>query len=500
MPDPLTSTIGDLLRRAEGAAATASASSALKAARERMDGPLRLALAGKVKAGKSTLLNALLGEELAPTDAGECTRIVTWYHRAPHPEVVVHPRNGQPEPRPYTRASGALEVDLGGLRSADVDHVNVGWPTRRLQDLTVIDTPGLASLSVDVSELTYQALAPDDERPSAADAVLYLLRHTHATDVRFLESFHQDELTHGTSMNAVGVLARADEIGSCRLDAMEVADRIAARYQGEPRLRRLCPVIVPVAGLLGQAGETLTYDEYHALEMIAGASPAESGALLLTADRFARRASSVPVTEIEREHLLQRLGLFGVRLSVQLIRKGEVRQPDELCAELSRRSGLDRLRVVLLSQFTARSRVLKARSALAALKKVLDDGGCHGTTELRSYAEEVAAGAHEFVEVRLLNQLRSGQLDLRTDRIAELDQLLGGQGHDAASRLGLPLDAPAADVHQAALEALERWRRLAEHPLSSRPVQLAAAVATRSVEGLLAAEAGAGIENAASHL
>ena len=32
-------------------------------------GPLRLAIAGKVKAGKSTLLNAILGDELAPSDA-----------------------------------------------------------------------------------------------------------------------------------------------------------------------------------------------------------------------------------------------------------------------------------------------------------------------------------------------------------------------------------------------------------------------------------------------
>ena len=45
----------------------------------RLKEPLRLALAGMVKAGKSTLLNAMLGEQIAPTDAGECTRVVTWY-------------------------------------------------------------------------------------------------------------------------------------------------------------------------------------------------------------------------------------------------------------------------------------------------------------------------------------------------------------------------------------------------------------------------------------
>ena len=36
----------------------------------RFDEPLRVAIAGKVKAGKSTLLNALVGEEIAPDRRG----------------------------------------------------------------------------------------------------------------------------------------------------------------------------------------------------------------------------------------------------------------------------------------------------------------------------------------------------------------------------------------------------------------------------------------------
>ena len=120
-------------------------------------------------------------------------------------------------------------------------------------------------------------LAADDGRAPVADAVLYLMRHTHASDVRFLESFHDDELAHGTPMNSVGVLSRADEIGACRLDAMEVADRIALRYEADPRLRRLCPVIVPVNGLLAFAATTLREVEYAMLATLARAREVRGG-------------------------------------------------------------------------------------------------------------------------------------------------------------------------------------------------------------------------------
>ena len=79
---------------------------------DRFDEPLRVAIAGKVKAGKSTLLNALVGEEIAPTDAGECTRVVTWYHDGPYPQVTLYPRAAAPRPLPRSlKRSGARSND-----------------------------------------------------------------------------------------------------------------------------------------------------------------------------------------------------------------------------------------------------------------------------------------------------------------------------------------------------------------------------------------------------
>ncbi|MEV6596427.1 dynamin family protein [Actinoplanes sp. NPDC051346] len=450
--------------------------SMLAAARRRVDEPLRVAIAGKVKAGKSTLLNALVGEELAPTDAGECTRIVTWYADGPTYAVTAHLTDGTTEPRPFHRKSGAIDISLG--RPADqFDHLEVRLPSSRLRRHTLIDTPGIASLSTDVSLRTMAFLEAEGERAAQTDAVIYLLRHMHGSDVRFLESFHGDGLANGTPVNAVGVLSRADEIGGCRLDAMTAASRVADRYASDERLRHLCPVVVPVAGLLGAAGATLREDEFRVLADVAGEPMTDLVEVLLTADRFAASGAG-------RGRVLDRLGLFGVRLSVRLIREGAVGDSADLARALTEHSGIDRLREVFAAQFVGRSEVLKARSALAVLDECLDPNSA-----LAADAEQIRASAHEFVELRLLHLLRSGRLPGTQEQLAEMDLLLGGGGGAAHSRLGLPADAPPSRIAAAARAALARWQTLAEHPFSARELRTAARAAARSCEGILAAGA-----------
>ena len=99
---------------------------------DRMDEPLRVAISGKVKAGKSTLLNALVGEEIAPTDAGECTRVVTWYRHGHHPRITLHPLDGPPRQLPVNRVDGALVIELDGVRPDAVDRLTVDWPATGL--------------------------------------------------------------------------------------------------------------------------------------------------------------------------------------------------------------------------------------------------------------------------------------------------------------------------------------------------------------------------------
>ncbi|HSK96014.1 MAG TPA: dynamin family protein [Euzebyales bacterium] len=451
----------------------------------RLDQPLRVAIAGRVKAGKSTLLNALVGERVAATDAGECTRVVTWYSDGVGYRVWLHPHKGQPRQVPFTREGGETSFELGGYRVEDLAYARVEFPSRRLQRMTLIDTPGIASLSTETSDRTHRFLAHGTPAVGSADAVLYLMRHLHSSDVHFLEAFHDRAFIGTAPVNAIGVLSRADEIGAGRTDATALARSVAQRHRRDPRVRALVQTVVPVAGLLGQTAATLREDEFAALRQIAGEEAGVVEDLLLSADRFAAEHRTVQVDAGQRRALLDRCGIFGVRVSIALIQAGHVRTATELADDLRQRSGLPELESVLLSQFAERGTVIKAYQALQAVEEAVSQSSRSGSPRLRRTVEEILASAHEFEELRLLNDLRTGAFNLDDERRERMEVLLGASGGALRTRLGLPADAPTEDAYHALLTELDRWAQLSESPFADRPMQRAATVLRRTCEGML---------------
>jgi hypothetical protein len=455
---------------------------------DRLEAPLRVAVAGRVKAGKSTLLNALVGERLAPTDAGECTRIVTWYQDGHTYRVHAHLDRSPPvEPRQlrFTREDGQLDIDLGELAAEEVRELVVTWPAQALRAVTLVDTPGIGSLTESTSRRTWDLLVPDEEE-TPADAVVYLMRHLHAGDVEFLRAFHDAEVSRPSPVNAIGVLSRADEVAVGRLDSMASARRVAARLGADPNVRRLVQSVLPVAGLLAETAVTLTEEEVGRLRTIADLEVRDAEELVLSADRFVNTRPDLGLTETERTALLDRFGLFGVRLATTMLRRKVAGTATELARELTERSGLLDLQELLSSLFFERRDVLKCRSALLAVADLVRARSVPGSDALAAEVEAVVAAAHPFNELRVLSGLRSGWVSGKEDVVAELERVIGGAGGSAHQRLRLPADAPCGELTDAANAALFRWQRRAENPLTSYELVVAARVAVRSCEGMLA--------------
>ncbi|MGF1428391.1 GTPase [Kitasatospora sp. LaBMicrA B282] len=173
--------------------------------------PLRVMVAGYVSAGKSTLVNALLGRESAAVARRETTAEVTWYR---HPALA-----GQ---RP-----------AGGHRA-----VELRFP---LADrLVLIDSPGLNTESA-AERSTLKLLDPDDDAGGTAAALVYLVvGEPAAEDVRRLAEFAA--LGPGDLGNVVLVGGKAETVSETAIkesaERRETVEEAAAKTERRLLIRR----------------------------------------------------------------------------------------------------------------------------------------------------------------------------------------------------------------------------------------------------------------------
>jgi hypothetical protein len=219
---------------------------------------------------------------------------------------------------------------------------------------------------------------------------------------------------------------------------------------------------------------------------VADLAPAQADELLLTADRFAERMPELGLTSIEREALLGRFGLFGIRLASAMLRRGLASTATELARDLLERSGVTELQEVLRSLFFQRRDVLKSRSALLAVDALVRMQPRPGSDGVAVEVEEIVASAHPFNELRVLSAVRAGWVTGKPDVIEDLERVIGGAGTASHLRLNLAPEAGQPELTETAGQALARWQRRAENPMTAHELVIASRVAVRSCEGMLA--------------
>jgi GTPase SAR1 family protein len=118
------------------------------------EGVFRLLVLGDMKRGKSTFLNALIGENLLPTNVNPCTAVLTVLSFGQEKQVTVHFNDGKEPDRldfesfkvRYTiNPEEAKRLEEEGKQAfPDVEYAEVEYPLQLLEKgVQIIDSPGL---------------------------------------------------------------------------------------------------------------------------------------------------------------------------------------------------------------------------------------------------------------------------------------------------------------------------------------------------------------------
>lgn len=480
---PLSAAVANLCTRLQPQVSARTAAGFREVLR-RLSAPLQVAVAGRIKSGKSTLVNALIGRRIAPTDVGECTRLVTRFQYGTVDRVEIVFDDGTKQVLPFSNDGmipNDLEVDFDR-----VSHLEAYLTNAVLRDLTVIDTPGLGSLDAASVRRTEQLLGAakhrkdDDEveegsdelddtsrnAVAGAEAVLYVVTQgVRADDQQALAAFTAATASREAGpVNAIAVLNKADTIAPESVTGADGDVWKAASLLAEKQAATLKPRVadvIPVIGLIAESAESgnFTSADADALRSLSKLDDATWETMLMSADIFT--TWDCEVAEGTRTRLLEKLDLFGIRTAVDALRRDPELTAGALRRSLLNASGLAGVRGRLDAVFRARADGIKAAAALASVTALAHASGDPGERQRVHDAIEVLLAKPEAHQLRLLEALTlvtSGAVAMPEDLAEEV--LRVGSSADIGEQLGLK-GRPHKELSAYALERAGWWRSFA---------------------------------------
>lgn len=199
-----------------------------------------LVVVGEFNHGKSTFVNALLGQAVLPVGVTPTTAAIHQLKYADAPEATVVYQSGTRETIPFEETRRFTVT--GGTSADEVDYLEVGFPAALLKErIVLVDTPGVNDLSLQRADITYSYIP-------RSDAVLFLLdagQILKESERQFLN----DKLLKGSRDKIVFVITKWDI-----LDETEKAEALAyARTQLASLVK--APVVFPISAETALEGD-----------------------------------------------------------------------------------------------------------------------------------------------------------------------------------------------------------------------------------------------------
>lgn len=336
--------------------------------------PFNIAVFGRMKTGKSSLINALLGKDLAITGVEETTATVNVISHsddaALRDKFTVHWKDRPPETFPLDH----LATEWSGKSKEVVEKVSktafiqLYSDDPALEFHEIIDTPGTGAAVSDHEKVAQAFLDPSVQEGRKADALVYVFGiNGRETDEENLKTFREGCLPSSRPYNSVGVLHKWDATyWNSGGDWQEVQSK-AERLKGQMSsvVADVIPVSAPIAAMAARASD----EDLMALLALVAAKGAEHIEQLLQDDedwdddadcRALRKRFPIP--------------WICFRVAVrETIRLGAGATTDAVRARLRDLGGIDRLRSFLDRNFFKSAALIRQRQQYARFLRVKDE-------------------------------------------------------------------------------------------------------------------------------
>lgn len=325
-----------------------------------------VAVVGQMRVGKSTLLNALIGRDLAPTGVTETTATVNWFRQDPGElsEIFrVHDDQGGEEDFPLSRVREWLGT---GERAQHTRRLDFFADSPFLQTANIIDTPGLRSVIETHQNATVTFLEEKLEEDSLAqtgraDAVIYALNPVaRETDSDMLALFGAKTRLPGSAVwNSLAVVQKWEHLDPDPLEeAAKKCARLAEQLEGK------VAAVIPTSGLLARLAATAPEQAWERVARLGTASDDALADILESPDFFMDDVVGVPVSGAEREALRQVIPWPALRLAAKYAQSRGWRTAADVHHGILEASGIGKLKELLERRFFTLSSLIKVGTTL----------------------------------------------------------------------------------------------------------------------------------------
>jgi small GTP-binding protein len=189
---------------------------------ENLQQTLKVFVIGEVKAGKSSLINILVGQQISPTNILEATASLWEIGYGQEDTASIEYHNGLSEKIPFDQVQSVLSItNQENLEKAkDIAYVKVRTRKHDFRELLLIDSPGLATVTEQNAQLTRNVLED-------VDIALWVLNANHLGQTDIMQEV---ENLAQLGKPIIAVISKIDEVDTSPERLIKYVNRHAGEY------------------------------------------------------------------------------------------------------------------------------------------------------------------------------------------------------------------------------------------------------------------------------